>query len=64
MWGRGEAGQQQELSLPVVSDFTNHIRLKYDTHTLTELKGKRYFYLISLSCLNTGLFLSHPLQKA
>lgn len=31
----GEAGQQQELSLPVVSSFTNHIRLKYDTRSLS-----------------------------
>lgn len=32
----GEAGEQQEPSLPLVSKFTNHIRLKFDTRSLVE----------------------------
>lgn len=54
----GGDGEQQEPSLPAVSKLTNHIRLKYET--LTQLKGRRYFYLTTPSCLNTGLFLSLP----
>lgn len=31
----GEAGEQQEPSLPVGYKLTNHIRLKYDTRSLS-----------------------------
>lgn len=36
---RGEAREQQEPSLSVVSKLTNHIRLKYDTRSCTWKRG-------------------------
>lgn len=60
-WG-GEAGAEPESSRaePACGLQTHKPHQAEIRHTLTQLKGRRYFYLASPCCLNTGLFLSLP----